>query len=216
MRAEEDDLASDKPPASPFSRSAPFSPPAPVIVVPCFLNTSILIRNHREDECSGSSCKPSRCNPHRSTSTAACHPCRADRWLGVTRNASADEIRNAYRKLAKQFASRSESGASRPEADASRRYPRLNEVLLSIPEKRARYDPRQSRQSASAPRYDVPCRTPRGAGLEIPSPKARISAISTSFRDVRARWPARGARGGPRAAAGRLRVFEPGPDPIIR
>jgi DnaJ-class molecular chaperone len=58
--------------------------------------------------------------------------------LGVKRDASADEIRNAYRKLAKQF--HPDLNPGKPEAEARFKSISAAYDLLSDPEKRARYD----------------------------------------------------------------------------
>ena len=58
--------------------------------------------------------------------------------LGVKRDASADEIRNAYRKLAKQF--HPDLNPGKPEAEARFKSISAAYDLLSDPEKRGRYD----------------------------------------------------------------------------
>ena len=57
--------------------------------------------------------------------------------LGVPRTATADEIRKAYRKLAKKY----HPDVSK-EKDADARYREINEAyeVLKDPDKRARYD----------------------------------------------------------------------------
>src|SRR5204862_222492 len=58
--------------------------------------------------------------------------------LGVKPNASADEIRKAYRKLAKQF--HPDLNPGKPAAEARFKAVSAAHELLSDPEKRARYD----------------------------------------------------------------------------
>src|SRR2546429_9805477 len=58
--------------------------------------------------------------------------------LGVKPNASADEIRRVYRKLAKQF--HPDLNPGKPEAEALFKSISAAYDLLSDPEKRARYD----------------------------------------------------------------------------
>src|SRR5215813_10355219 len=58
--------------------------------------------------------------------------------LGVKPDAGADEIRNVYRKLAKQF--HPDLNPGKPEAEARFKAISAAYDLLSDPEKRARYD----------------------------------------------------------------------------
>src|SRR3954454_5596175 len=58
--------------------------------------------------------------------------------LGVKRDASADDIRKAYRKLAKEF--HPDLNPGKPEAEARFKSVTAANDILSDPEKRARYD----------------------------------------------------------------------------
>src|SRR2546430_17583301 len=72
--------------------------------------------------------------------------------LGVKPNASADEIRKAYRKLAKQF--HPDLNPGKPAAEARFKAVSAAHELLSDPEKRARYDRGEIDESGTErPRY---------------------------------------------------------------
>src|SRR5437016_2863858 len=72
--------------------------------------------------------------------------------LGVNKDASADEIRKAYRKLAKQF--HPDLNPGKPEAEARFKSVTAAYDLLSDPEKKARYDRGEIDESgAERPRY---------------------------------------------------------------
>src|SRR5436853_5302778 len=72
--------------------------------------------------------------------------------LGVNKDASADEIRKAYRKLAKQF--HPDLNPGKPEAEARFKSISTAYSLLSDPEKKARYDRGEIDESgAERPRY---------------------------------------------------------------
>jgi curved DNA-binding protein CbpA len=88
--------------------------------------------------------------------------------LGVKPDASAEEIRKAYRQLAKQF--HPDLNPGKPEAEARFKSISAAYDLLSDPEKRARYDRGEIDESGAE-------RPPRGyyrshagrAGMEIPA-----------------------------------------------
>src|ERR671929_1516455 len=72
--------------------------------------------------------------------------------LGVKPDASADEIRKTYRKLAKQF--HPDLNPGKPEAEARFKAMSAAYDILSDPEKRARYDRGEIDESgAERPRY---------------------------------------------------------------
>ena len=89
--------------------------------------------------------------------------------LGVKPDASADEIRKVYRKLAKQF--HPDLNPGKPEAEARFKSISAAYDLLSDPEKRARYDRGEIDESgAERPRARVLSGACRGcAGLAIPT-----------------------------------------------
>src|ERR1700745_524241 len=72
--------------------------------------------------------------------------------LGVGKDASAEDIRKAYRKLAKQF--HPDLNPGKPEAEARFKSISVAYDLLSDPEKRARYDRGEIDETgAERPRY---------------------------------------------------------------
>src|SRR5437868_8086307 len=72
--------------------------------------------------------------------------------LGVKPDATADEIRKAYRKLAKQF--HPDLNPGKPAAEARFKAVTAAHEILSDPEKRARYDRGEIDESgAERPRY---------------------------------------------------------------
>src|SRR3954453_21326472 len=72
--------------------------------------------------------------------------------LGVKRDASADDIRKSYRKLAKEF--HPDLNPGKPEAEARFKSVTAANDILSDPEKKARYDRGEIDESgAERPRY---------------------------------------------------------------
>lgn len=141
------------------------------------------------------------------------------RILAVDRQASADEIKKAYRKLARKY----HPDISK-EADASQRMAEINEAnaVLSDPEKRAAYDALADapRRSAGAGGFQPPrtgkVRTSTFAAAMAPCRTAmRISANSS--RRCSARAPARAMRAAgstdlhPTCGAGPARQHRAGP-----
>src|SRR5437764_14694537 len=82
--------------------------------------------------------------------------------LGVKPDATADEIRKAYRKLAKQF--HPDLNPGKPAAEARFKAVSAAHDILSDPEKRAGYDRRETDESgAKGPRHS--CR-PHAEGAQ--------------------------------------------------
>src|SRR5258705_6576487 len=67
--------------------------------------------------------------------------------LGVKPDASADDIRKAYRKLAKQF--HPDLNPGKPEAEARFKAVSAAYDLVSDPDRRARYDPGENDESGA-------------------------------------------------------------------
>jgi curved DNA-binding protein len=91
--------------------------------------------------------------------------------LGVPRTASADEIKRAYRQLARKH--HPDLATASEKAEASERFKEINEAyeVLSDTEKRAKYD-------ALGPNWKAGAEfTPSGAGAAAPGPTA-------AWRDV--------------------------------
>ena len=138
--------------------------------------------------------------------------------LGVPRNASAEEIKKAYRKLARKHHPDLQPAESR--ARATERFQQINEAheVLSDPEKRAKYDALGENWRNGmdfTPPGGQPGAGDGGAGWRTASPED-FGAFSDFFESLFGRGTAgagaragRGARGG---ARGGVRFTMPGSD----
>jgi DnaJ-class molecular chaperone len=113
--------------------------------------------------------------------------------LGVKRDASADEIRKAYRKLAKEF--HPDLNPGKPAAEARFKAVTAANDILSDPEKRARYDRGEIDESgAERPHYSYRPHAEGAQGWKYqPEGEMDIGDIEDLF--------AMFGRGGPRGAA---------------
>lgn len=116
--------------------------------------------------------------------------------LGVSRSASSDEIRAAYRKLAKSLHPDTRPG----DKEAEERFKQVTSAfkLLSDPDKRAKFD-RGEIDAEGRERPAFHYRTRRDAGPFERGPSGRFEDLGDLFSDLFASGP-RGARG---AAPGR-------------
>ena len=129
--------------------------------------------------------------------------------LGVKRDASADDIRKAYRKLAKEF--HPDLNPGKPAAEARFKAVTAANDILSDPEKRARYDRGEIDESgAERPRYSYRPHAEGAQGWKYqPQGEMDVGDLDDLFAMFgRARGQGAGRRGG-RAGEG---FAMPGPD----
>src|SRR5437667_1146063 len=128
--------------------------------------------------------------------------------LGVKPNATADEIRKAYRKLAKEF--HPDLNPGKPAAEARFKAVAAAYDLLSDPEKRARYDRGEIDESgAERPRYSYRPHAEGAQGWKYqPEGEFDIGDLDDLFSMFGRGGARAGARGG-RAGEG---LSMPGPD----
>src|SRR5258708_21808956 len=124
---------------------------------------------------------------------------------GVKPNASAGEIRKAYRKLAKQF--HPDLNPGKPAAEARFKAVSAAHEVLSDPEKRARYDRGEIDESgAERPRYSY---RPHAEGAQGWKYQPEGEFDIGDLDDLFSMFGRGGARGGPRGGEG---LSMPGPD----
>jgi DnaJ-class molecular chaperone len=128
--------------------------------------------------------------------------------LGVKRDASADDIRKAYRKLAKEF--HPDLNPGKPAAEARFKAVTAANDILSDPDKRARYDRGEIDESgAERPRYSYRPHAEGAQGWKY-QPEGEMNAADLDdLFAMFGRGGARRARGGGRAGEG---FAMPGPD----
>jgi DnaJ-class molecular chaperone len=129
--------------------------------------------------------------------------------LGVKPTATADEIRKAYRKLAKEF--HPDLNPGKPAAEARFKAVATAYDLLSDPEKRARYDRGEIDESgAERPRYSYRPHAEGAQGWKY-QPEGEVDI--GDLDDLFSMFGRGGARGGPRGGGRAGEGFSmPGPD----
>jgi DnaJ-class molecular chaperone len=131
--------------------------------------------------------------------------------LGVKRDASADEIRKAYRKLAKEF--HPDLNPGKPAAEARFKAVTAANDILSDPEKRARYDLGEIDESgAERPRYSYRPHAEGAQGWKYqPQGEMNVEDLDDLFAMFGRGGPTGGARGRG-AGRGGEGFAMPGPD----
>ena len=133
--------------------------------------------------------------------------------LGVKPEATADEIRKAYRKLAKQF--HPDLNPGKPAAEARFKAVSAAHDILSDPEKRARYDRGEIDESgAERPRYSYRPHAEGAQGWKYrPEGEMDVGDLDDLFEMFGRGGGAGGARGGARRGGRSGEGFSmPGPD----
>src|SRR5438034_8695196 len=132
--------------------------------------------------------------------------------LGVKPDASAEEIRKAYRKLAKEL--HPDLNPGKPAAEARFKAVTAANDILSDPEKRARYDRGEIDESgAERPRYSYRPHAEGAQGWKYrPEGEFDPADLDDLFEMFGRGGPGGGARGGSRNARGGEGLQMPGAD----